>query len=587
MGKTPLFYFFSLYNKTLFSPKVAGKKYIHAAPVGYKLVIDKEGRVIPREKVMQDPEKYSGYETRYPTVEIKDGKVYVEVIIPRELARNDKERRFFEKLYATFLGSRIPIEGKRSSVVVKAVDYLDAAYNNTIIVPTIVHYWAGSDMDIDAVYSKRYDYYTIYKGGTVDLIQYGEYDYLKKTYGISEDEAKFVEYLYYTSEDPAFKELIGAEKQRLKDHVNLKALSMRTAADSFSGQLKNFFGDVTADQFETILKDNRLKELNKGIVLALGQEQPFDKNRKAQKLSGLEGLAKAMGTSAITADKETTKALKLLQNLVATINVLKENDLPATPEKLAAFTTKHGNPVSSTIFNKLLTAKMDLLADEQVQQDFIFNEEAEENINKFKRDNAFLEPVISTSQLKNSDLSTPQSVGRVNGLVKGSKKAIGYIANDVKAIILLSTADVKLAKDYAFTVIHNDAKPVLKNKTDLESVNKSGNTVGVATDDGKHQVLGPLSINYTNIKVTSAMNAYSYPEQFGRIIHSVDAISNIIKDYMLNVDPGYVKPKQLHQSFATYVNNAIQEQRSKADIPGLWIIKDVMRFLIQKQLPLK
>jgi hypothetical protein len=560
LGKTPLYYFFSLYNKTLFSPKVAGKKYIHAAPVGYKLVIDKNGEIVPRYKVVNNPEKYAGYDTRYPTVEIKDGKVYVEAIIPRELAATAKERRFFERLYAEFLGSRIPVEGKRSSVVVKVVDYIDAAYNNTIILPSIVHYWAGSDMDVDAVYSKRYDYYTFYKGSDINYAKYGEYEPLMEEYGLTQTEAKFIEYLYFTANDPAFKELISGEKKRLKDDVNLKALSMKDAAESFTGKLKSFFDGITVEQFEGILKDKRLKDLRKGVILSIDEDKGVTK-KKEKKATGLESLKDLMSAETISADKETSNAIKLLQNLVAAINILKANDLPSTPEQLEKFSKKYGNPVTSVVFNELLDAKMDLLSDEKVQQDFVFNESADKIISDIKQDKQILEKVTLTGSLENSDLSSPQSVGRVRKLNSGSKRIVGYLANLVKGAILISTAKVKLSNDYTFKVIYQDETTVNDSPTS-ESVKRTGNFVGVATDDGKNQVLGPLSINAANASALNAMNIYGYPEQFTRIIHSVDLITKTINDYLLDVDPGYTRPGQTNLSFSTYLNNTVSDYLS-------------------------
>ena len=564
MGKTPMYYFFSLYNKTVFAPKVAGKKYIHASPAGYKLVIDKNGKVVPRELIDRNPAKYATYETRYPKVEYIDGKIYVEAIIPRQLAGTAKERRFFEKLYADFLGSRIPIEGKRSSVVIKVVDYIDEAYGNTIILPTQVHYWAGSDMDVDAVYSKRYDYYEIYKGKKTDYVKYGDYEYLQKEYGVNEDEAKFIEYLYFTASDPAFKELISAEKRRLKEDVNLKSLSMKVIGESFGGKLKEFFGDVSVEQFGQIIERDLFKELREGIVLETGMTEAT--GVKPKKGVGLESLSTLMNVHQIIADKEVTKSINMLRNMVAVVNVLKEYNLPSKPAELKSFTKKNGNPVSSAIFNELLTAKMNLLRDSKVQEDFVFNQSGDDTINKFKATKDLLSNITTAGSMESSDLFSPQSVGRVRQTNSGSKRMVGYNANLTKGAIVISTAKVKLSPEYSFNVTVNGTK-IIVNQPNKDSVKRVGNTVGVSTDDGKHQVLGVHTVNGSNTSAMGAMDLYGYPEQFTKIIHSVGLINKIIRQYLLNVDPGYAKPKQLNLSLQTHLNNEFNQ--AIIDIPSL------------------
>ena len=248
-------YFFALYSQNVFGGKVHGRKDFEVSSFGYKMVIDENNQVVRQDVVNKDPEKYKNYKTRYPGIikEVdKKGniKYVVEVIIPKPLFKNKQQEELFLAKLTEWMSTRIPTEDKRSMVVAKAVDYIDGAYQNSVILPQLVHKLAGSDMDIDALYSQVLATYTDFNDETHI---YGDYTTHK---GLSTEEAKFLEYLINRSENEVFAGDIDLEYDRIISNPD----SITELPDAMD-KLKDYLGLPGLGINKTNIRQ-RVRELN-------------------------------------------------------------------------------------------------------------------------------------------------------------------------------------------------------------------------------------------------------------------------------------------------------------------------------------
>ncbi len=553
LGKQPMFYFFSLFNNSIFGPKVAGKKFYHVSVAGYQLIVDENDKPVPRKELDANPERYAGYKRRYPTVKEtydENGKLIdyvVEVIIPRELASTKEEVEFFEKLYTDFLAARIPTADKRSMVRAKVVDYIDATYGNSIIVPSQVHFWAGSDLDIDALYAETYDYYRNTLG---KLVKYGDYSGYTKL-GLSKKNAEFLEYLHYMATDPVFADLVDSEQDRINSDQEFKTRSLANAVGLFGDEVREFFSG-TEDYVLNLLSPDVFKELSKGKSVTLSIQTTNDKNKK--KGTGLESLGQLMGANVVSSNKSLGNILKLMDRLIAVVNVINNYNLPSTPDALEAFTKKEGNPVHSRLHNEILLEKMELLGNPDVYETYIKNADGEKAINEYKADRKIVDSISDFKGIDKSDPYQFQTVGRIRSVNNGTLDSVSANANQVKSAALIGSSNVKLSKAFTFKFVHN-GKAIETNKPIDESVQKMGGATDVSLDDAKHQSLAPLKISKINAGVVGALYIYGYPSQFARLINSVDLIASAIKEYSLNDDPSYSRSISFRMGFSVFLNN--------------------------------
>ena len=111
---------------------------------------------------------------------------YIEVMLPASnfgFAKNadgtykKSKEELLKELQAagldTFIGYRIPTEGKQSVCVMKVVGFLDDAQGSTIVVPDDWVSQTGSDFDIDSVYGIQYNT-TINADGNIQKILYND-----------------------------------------------------------------------------------------------------------------------------------------------------------------------------------------------------------------------------------------------------------------------------------------------------------------------------------------------------------------------------------------------------------------------------
>lgn len=126
----------SVFNNSIIRQKLPGFHAVQVSKVGYRnnlrYIVDDEGITC---EIAIAP-----WSTEIKQMIAKYGK--------------EKTRKKLEKIGAdTFIGYRIPTEGKQSIIKMKVVDFLDETQGSTIIVPDEWVAQSGSDFDIDTIYS--------------------------------------------------------------------------------------------------------------------------------------------------------------------------------------------------------------------------------------------------------------------------------------------------------------------------------------------------------------------------------------------------------------------------------------------------
>lgn len=208
------YYFFSQYSKNVSDEKGSGGKFIHISSFGYNVYEDIDtGRVIPMEEYEANPEAYN-VRTRPLSVTQEDSidadgnpvtTYFAEVILPKPLIDNPQFVEFYQNYLTKMFATRIPTEDKRSMIVIKVVDFLDASNMNGVVVPHFIHLLAGSDFDIDTLYVHSKAYYTD-MAGMYNL--YGNYENYP-----TDEEGKFAEFVHFIARKKTFLNLLANVKK--------------------------------------------------------------------------------------------------------------------------------------------------------------------------------------------------------------------------------------------------------------------------------------------------------------------------------------------------------------------------------------
>jgi hypothetical protein len=489
------YYFFSMFSKNVFQPKMSGMKFFHASSLGYKVNINGE--------------------IRYPSV-IKqdDGTYVVEVLVPRPMADSKEEREILEKALSEFFATRIPTEDKRSMAVVKVVGYIDASYGNTIIAPEQVHLWSGSDKDIDAMYAQI-------KGTYKDMLGnrhiYGDYSGYEKL-GFAKENAMFLEYLHEMAQDDLYKELVDAESKRLREtqDYNIDNLRSNGALGMFPREVQEYF----------------IESLDR---LGMSSKDRF----------GDFG------------DKKDQ--VKLMDRLIAVLNVLSEAGMPITPEALVKYEKKNGSPVTGKIQNEIIEAGNNILKNPEVYNTLIKDE---------RSDASFYEGLLKQRGQDESDIinsnnfKTPTAILVARSLNSSSKDGIGIAATTNKGISLLIKSDIRISEP-VFTVNHN-GKVVVSDKFihDTRAHSIIGNMVGMFADATNNPYPGPLNLNEFNIGATAMMLALGLPKEMAVLINSVPMIRDMITEYKNNSSSAVKSPGTRPISFSRFVEDYYRNMRT-------------------------
>lgn len=160
--------FLSLHSKAL-QTKVTGHKFTHVSSLGFKMIREKTndssiGKTIYTHE-FENPEKAEEIENKlkngtYILDDLKfNNNGFCEVLIPIQTAEMYGLKIGDEIPHEVLdgIGTRIPHQDAHSSIVFRVADLLPAYYGSIIVTPPAVHYLAGSDFDVDALYSNMFN----------------------------------------------------------------------------------------------------------------------------------------------------------------------------------------------------------------------------------------------------------------------------------------------------------------------------------------------------------------------------------------------------------------------------------------------
>ena len=148
--------------------------------------LTKETQDLFRDYINTNSPTYSK-KLKYHPYNEKTGKTesYIEVMVPLSylgIDRNSKhykgmtDEQILEELEKegldTFIGYRIPTEGKQSVCIMKVAGILSDAYGSTIVVPDEWVAQTGSDFDVDSIYTIQYETYKNHRTGEITKIHY-------------------------------------------------------------------------------------------------------------------------------------------------------------------------------------------------------------------------------------------------------------------------------------------------------------------------------------------------------------------------------------------------------------------------------
>jgi len=530
------YYYFSMFNKGIFDKKIAGRKFYHISPFGYQIIeetlSDGSKRIVTQEEYLKNPEKYADAKTRYPafreeTVEVVDPKtgkkekvqkIYCEVILPKAL--RDVDQKFMEQYLSTFFGTRIPTEGRRSMVVCKVVDYIDEAYGSGIIVPYQMHMLAGSDFDIDSFYAHMKASYMAADG---TLVPYGDYTHYMETYNMTEDEAKFVEYLHYLSKDALVKDLVTNEIDKIEKQSGYRTDSAVAFGEFFGGHINDYF-------------------TQNAEILGTKKESRYV--------------------------KETVDNFK---KLIATFNILQnlENSgLPVSPSELKTYTKRGQTPVVPVIFNDVLQSKINILSNKTVYEESLADpsQRADKAIQVYEdavTARGLSEKTIYRKQSKYSP--TAKIISRELG--SESKDSLGISASFNKGVSMLATINARLKESVGKIWQRNEEGRLEKVKLQsiiTEAVKLVGGSIGMYADATKNPYPGPLNLNTITTPVMLTMFSVGVPQRGAIMFQSLPVIAELTQTYSQTYGSAYSeKQKKVDKKFGKFLAESIKQDRKE------------------------
>ena len=516
-------YFFALFNKSIFDKKIPGRKYYHVSSLGYN-VLEMDGKVVTTQEYKKNPTAYKNAKSRpLNVIKQSDGTYVVEAIIPKDLS--PEKQAFMEKYLSLMFATRIPTEDKRSMVVLKVVDYMDEAYGSGIVLPFQVHLLAGSDFDIDTLYAHVFGSYRTIDG---EQVIYGDYAHYKSKYGMSNDEAAFVEYLTYMTKDEIISPLLKNELRRIKDQTGY--------LESQAVQFGELFGENISKYFTE----------NKSLM---------DKEE--------------------TGNEDQDDLVETFKKLIATYNILKrfkDSDLPTTPAELKKYTKSNGSPVVNIVLNQVLDAKIKILMDPVVYEKFMQGKDnrADEAVKEFVE--AVSQRGMSEQEIYNKqNVYTPTALIVARNLNSESKDSLGISASFNKGISMLATINGKLKSSVGALFVRDNKgftkMSVLANTIVVDSVQKVGSAIGLFADAPKNPYPGPLHLNNITAPIMLTMFALGWPKKASILFQSIPIIKSIISEY--NKTSGSAYKRNIYQKdmyFDKYLISQIRKDFENKDV---------------------
>ena len=533
------YYYFAMFNNSVFSENVSGRSDILVSSYGHEVLYDTtDNRIITRSEQNSNPSEYksSRYATRHLGVsveEVNGQNVYtIEVIIPEPLANNAAEKQLYLEKLNKFFSTRIPTEDKRSMIVCKVVDYLEPSYRNSIIVPQLIHILAGSDLDVDKLYSHTFNYYMDYNDSPH---VYGDYSGFA-----TESQGRFAEYMMYMQKSPALKDAINAELEKVAEKP-VFSKDFEKIRDEIG--LSNM--DYTADE---------MKEMRKNLAIALDglykekkdlqvlQDTLFDNHiRNNQRHGTRDEQAWRVAQQRYFAAKdsyeqklEEIKALKTEQakientlKLAATINVLNGMGLPVTQSALTAYSRKNGNPVIPVIQNLSLQQKIDLLSNEVVFKEHYIKEVSDAKA--FKQIATDIGASVEDVVKQNSIYSIMGDIV-ANELNSSNKDGIGIAASFNKFLAFAEKNSLSLNRILFRTVDEDGNLMSYSDFLNTEGIKNIGKELGMFADAAKDPIPSVLNLNPDTVGASNLLMGMSGNLQLGILINKIPFIEKATRE---------------------------------------------------------
>jgi len=598
--KMLVFYFFSQYSKFT-DEKGTGSKYIHMSSYGYNVIVDADGNTVFTDDYKNDPDKYKdekGNVRHRPlgiSIEEKDGKkiYWVECILPKSIQHDEAMIAKYKDKVLKMFATRIPTEDKRSMVALKVVDYMDAANMTGIIVPQLVHILAGSDLDIDTLYTQQYSFYRNAKGNKV---LYGDYS----SYA-SEEIGKFVEYVTYMGKDKDLSIIIKSKINSIKNGkvilendavkkvlsysgiVPHKNFNFQSAFDTYKNNLidKIDIDDVlseldeieNSEEFQNF-NDNedslvyRSSSTNQGYTIGdlINYKQEIEQQEESinNDIADDRVITKYRYDELLAIKKDYFKKLNELKyitnyiKLYATLETLADFKLPTS---LYSFNSDKTNElfVKDKFQNIHLDAKLNILSNENVFKNLYIGERS--SVQMFYD----ILSVFGIDLKAENNSTNPFTItGVVNSRVKNTlaKLGIGITANMNKTLAFLSQYfDENLNGNLKESVwkyrssANEDVKVYNKlagfTEDNIRTIAIIGNILGMFADGAKDPIPAVLNLNLINTPITLSMLSLGINSKFALALNFmpeiIRAISNVertqagIKDGITNERTYFVK----------------------------------------------
>lgn len=534
------YYYFSLFNDSIFSQKVSGRSDILVSEYGYQVLYDSEtGRVITQIEQDQNPDLYRDtdqYRTRPLGISVEkvNGKnVYtVEVMIPEHLAENESERELYLTRLTKFFSTRIPTEDKRSMIVAKVVDYLDPSYRNSIVVPQLVHILAGSDLDVDKLYSHTFDHYV--DNNDVAHV-FGDYsNYATKSQG------QFAEYIQYMVHHPSFRDLVQSELEnvinkpvftpdfiKIADELGISTLEMSI------DEIKQKRADIL-ENIDILHKAKYDRQLEHDLAfenfISASKKTRGEKNALWREKYVQHRMAKDSLDAAYREFNEIKSELKKMDNtlrMAALVNILKSKKMPVTQAEFTLYIKDNPTPVLPVLNNMSLQQKIDILSNETVFNNFYVNERS--TVDPFRDVAAQIGASVDSVVTANSIFSV-MGDAVANELNGSSKDGIGIAASFNKFLAFAEKNSVTIPT-IILDIDEGDFKHQRSNFTNSDGIRRTGQTLGMFADAAKEPIPSVLNLNPNTSGVSNVIVGLTGNLQLGLLINKIPVIENITEKY--------------------------------------------------------
>ena len=545
------YYFVSIYSNTVTDEHVAGFKSFHVTSYGYNLVYTKrdvilngkqyyKNDVIPTDIVRQNPELFSDkseFGNRYPGVtseinpETGITTYFVEAIIPKPSFKNAAEEAFFMEKLSKMFATRIPTEDKRSMIAIKVVDFIDPAYQNTIVLPQLIHTLAGSDLDIDSLFGQMYAHYTDFMGTPH---RYGD---------AASTTEKYLEYLHFMMNDKLVKaDLKRHSKEILKAGGELSLHPQTIDIMEMMGAnpaILNRVGDssILRDYIDELKDEHSELKNNTYVPLRLANEEaPLDadwieQGEVSEKLRALY----ADITEAKEDLYEIQRALKMAVRINTLLDVMGSKNMPFT---MSDFVKQDAYKFVTPAFqNQNLDQKLDILSNPAVFEHLYIREKS--STDRFKQ-------VLDILGVSPEDIANKYNAFTIDGVINVrslnavNKDGIGITANLNKFLALASQHNLELKDDQVIWRLSDNSEMSKSIRTynqfgqmsedDQRTIALVGNILGMFADGAKDPIPGALQMNEENTAVSLAMIGVGLPIEMSLFINLFKEIKEAVQE---------------------------------------------------------